>query len=64
MVWNSLSEFLAMGQHGPYVWGSFIVMAMAMILEPLLLIKGRKTLINRLKRQLRADRNPAARTEE
>ena len=64
MVWNSFSDFLAMGQHGPYVWGSFVVMALAMILEPLLLIKGRKTLINRLKRQLRADRNPAARTEE
>ena len=64
MAWNSFSDFLAMGQHGPYVWGSFIVMALAMILEPLLLIKGRKTLINRLKRQLRADRNPAARTEE
>ena len=64
MYWNSFADFLAMGQHGPYVWGSFIVMALVMTLEPLLLIKGRKNLIKRLKRQLRADRSPAARTEE
>ena len=28
MYWNSLSDFLAMGNHGLYVWGSFIVMAL------------------------------------
>ena len=33
MYWNSFSDFLAMGTHGVYVWGSFIVMA---ILQPLL----------------------------
>ena len=56
MYWNSFSEFLAMGHHGLYVWGSFSVMAIAMIVEPLLLIKGHKRLITRLQRQLRAER--------
>ena len=56
MYWNSFSEFLAMGQHGLYVWGSVGVMAIVMIVEPLLLIKGRKNLITRLRRQLRAER--------
>ena len=56
MYWNSFSEFLAMGQHGLYVWGSVGVMAIVMIVEPLLLIKGRKSLITRLRRQLRAER--------
>ena len=56
MYWSSLSEFLAMGNHGVYVWGSVIVMAIAMIVEPLLLIRGQKSLVARLKRQLRAER--------
>ena len=56
MYWNSFSEFLAMGQHGLYVWGSVGVMAIVMIVEPLLLIKGHKRLITRLQRQLRAER--------
>ena len=56
MYWNSFAEFLAMGKHGVYVWGSVIVMAIAMIVEPLLLIRGQKSLVARLKRQLRAER--------
>ena len=55
MYWTSFSAFLAMGNHGVYVWGSVIVMALAMIVEPLLLIRGQKSLVARLKRQLRAE---------
>jgi heme exporter protein D len=57
MHWNSFSEFLAMGNHGVYVWGSVGVTALLMILEPILLIQGRKSLISRLKRQFRAERS-------
>lgn len=56
MYWTSFSAFLAMGNHGVYVWGSVIVMAIAMIVEPLLLIRGQKALVARLRRQLRAER--------
>lgn len=56
IYWNSLSDFLAMGNHGLYVWGSFIVMAALMILEPILLVRSRKNLIARLKRQYRAEK--------
>ena len=56
MYWTSFSEFLTMGKHGVYVWGSVIVMAIAMIVEPLLLIRGQKALVARLRRQLRAER--------
>lgn len=55
MYWNSLSEFLAMGRHGVYVWGSVGVMALAMVVEPVLLVRGRKQLVARLKRQFRAE---------
>lgn len=57
MYWNSFSQFLAMGNHGVYVWGSVGVMAIVMILEPLLLIRGHKSLVARLKRQFRAERS-------
>ena len=56
MYWTSFSEFLMMGKHGVYVWGSVIVMAIAMIVEPLLLRRGQKSLVARLKRQFRAER--------
>ncbi len=56
MYWNSFSDFLAMGTHGLYVWGSVIVMAILMFLEPVLLIQGRRSLVARLKRQFRAER--------
>jgi heme exporter protein D len=57
MYWSSFSEFLAMGRHGVYVWGSVIVMAVAMSVEPLLLIHSQKNLVARLKRQLRAEKS-------
>ena len=61
MYWSNFSDFLAMGNHGVYVWGSVIVMAIAMVVEPLLLIRGQKSLVARLKRQLRAERQEAGR---
>ena len=65
MYWNSLADFLAMGNHGLYVWGSFAVMAIVMILEPVLLIRGRKQLIDRLRRQMRAEKlDKSVSTEE
>ncbi len=57
MYWNSFSDFLAMGNHGLYVWGSVIVMAALMIIEPVLLIQGHKSLVTRLKRQFRAEKS-------
>ncbi len=60
IYWNSLSDFLAMGGYGLYVWGSFGVTAAIMAIEPILVARHRKTTIARLKRQLRAEsRNTA-----
>ena len=36
MNWNSASDFFAMGGYGLYVWGSYIVTAAWMLLEPVL----------------------------
>ena len=53
--WHSFSDFLAMGGYGFYVWGSFGVTALIMLIEPIVAIRNQKTLIARLKRQLRAE---------
>jgi len=55
IYWNSLSDFLAMGGYGLYVWGSFGATAAAMIIEPVLVVRQRKATLSRLQRQLRAE---------
>ena len=36
MQWHSLSEFLAMGGRGGFVWGAYGTFALLVLLEPLL----------------------------
>jgi heme exporter protein D len=35
MIWHSSAEFFAMGGYGLYVWGSYGVAAIFMLVEPL-----------------------------
>ncbi len=53
---NSASEFFAMGGYALYVWGSFGMCALVLLLEPALLTQRRKAILQRLRRQARADR--------
>lgn len=48
MQWHSVSEFLAMGGYGLYVWGSFAVTALAMIAEPVLVRHRRRQAIRQI----------------
>lgn len=54
MYWNSFSDFMAMGQHGFYVWGAAGGMAGLMLLEPLFLRWRHRQCVLHLKRQLHA----------
>jgi len=36
MQWRSLSEFLAMGGRGGFVWGAYGTFALVVLVEPLL----------------------------
>ncbi|MDR3322577.1 MAG: heme exporter protein CcmD [Zoogloeaceae bacterium] len=56
MHWNSFSDFLHMGGYGLYVWGSFGIAALGMVLEPLLVARQRRVTLARLARQWRAER--------
>jgi len=48
-----MQEFFAMGGYAFYVWGSFGVTAVLMILEVILLRRRRQQLIKRLGRSVR-----------
>ncbi len=60
--WNSFSDFISMGGYGTYVWGSFGVTALIMAIEPIVAIRNQRTLIARLKRQIRAESRADNRT--
>ncbi len=48
-----MAEWFAMGGHGFYIWGSFIVTAVFMIAEMILVMRRRKSLLQRLGRMIR-----------
>lgn len=51
----SLSEFFAMGGYGFYVWGSYGVTAVLLLIEVVALLRRRRTLLRRLGRITRMD---------
>ena len=48
-----MAEWFAMGGHGAYIWGSFLVSALFMIVETILVVRRRRTLVQRLGRMIR-----------
>jgi heme exporter protein D len=51
MMWNSPAEFFAMGGYGLYVWGSFGVCALALVIEPWLVKQRYQSIVTILRRQ-------------
>jgi heme exporter protein D len=43
MNWGSVSEFLHMGGYGIYVWGSYGVTALVLLLEVIFLLRQSRT---------------------
>lgn len=50
MIWQSWSDFFAMGGYGPYVWGSYVVTLGLMAVETSLLIMRRRNILKYLGR--------------
>ena len=50
-MWNSPAEFFAMGGYALYVWGSFGVCTLVLLLEPLVVRARFKTIVSRLKQE-------------
>ena len=59
MIWHSAGEFFAMGGYALYVWGSFGVTAVALVIEPLLAHKRRTDIVTALRRQTAAPEDNA-----
>lgn len=55
MQWESPAAFFAMGGYGLYVWGSFGVTALLLIMEPILVRKRRMDVLRRLRRERLAE---------
>ncbi|HWI83762.1 heme exporter protein CcmD, partial [Ramlibacter sp.] len=53
MIWNSASDFFAMGGYALYVWGSFGVCALALALEPLLVGRRQTNIMQSLRHRAR-----------
>lgn len=53
MNWGSAGEFFAMGGYAFYVWGSYGVTALFLIVEVLMVISRKRTITQRLGRRLR-----------
>ena len=54
-MWNSPAEFFAMGGYALYVWSSFGVCALVLLLEPLTIRARFKAIIRRLRQEHLAD---------
>jgi heme exporter protein D len=50
MSWGSAAEFFAMGGYAPFVWGSFAVAALCMLIEPLVVRARHRRAAAELKR--------------
>ncbi len=48
-----MADFFAMGTHGVYIWGSYGVTALFMIGEAILVVRHKRTLLQRLGRMVR-----------
>lgn len=56
MNWGSPGEFFAMGGYALYVWGSFGLTALLMLIEPVLVRRRRAAALDSLRRELAANR--------
>ena len=48
MKWNSLSDFIAMGGYGVYVWGSYALALALMVIEPWLAVRRNRQALRAL----------------
>ncbi len=55
MNWESPAAFFAMGGYALYVWGSFGACAILLIMEPMLAVKRRTSILRSLRRERLAE---------
>lgn len=58
MQWHSVAEFLDMGGYAFYVWGSFGITALVMIIEVWQLRAQRRAILRNLSNETGSDSDP------
>jgi len=58
-MWDGIGDFLAMGGHAPWVWGSYGAAAVLLVLEMVLLGRRRQRAYALLRRRARARQTAA-----
>ena len=61
MQWNSTAEFFAMGGYGLYVWGSFGVTVLALVIEVWLIRRRRAAALQAIRDEYGDSASSAAR---
>ena len=56
MNWNSLEDFLALGGYGRYVWGSYALVLLLMLLEPVLAARRHRRALQQARDSLEEQR--------
>jgi len=56
MRWHSVGDFFSMGGYALYVWGSFGVTAVVVVIEMLLIRSQRRELLRDLRNELMSER--------
>ncbi len=59
MSWGGAAEFFAMGGYAPYVWGSYAVVALCIVVEVLGLRARRRAALARLRALAGSQGRPA-----
>jgi heme exporter protein D len=54
-MWNSPAEFFAMGGYALYVWCSFGVTALVLLIEPMAVRARHQSIVRRLQREVIAE---------
>ena len=60
VAWGSLDAFLTLGGYGLYVWGSFGITAVLMVLEPVLIRQRHRQALQQLAQELQAQKGDSA----
>lgn len=55
MHWESPAAFFAMGGYAFYVWGSFGVTLLVMLMEPILIKRRQQNILRSLRRERQAE---------
>ena len=58
MIWSGPAEFFAMGGYAFYVWGSFLVFALAIAAETIFVVRRRKQVLHQLRHEHKKNPNP------